>query len=231
VIAAIWLAAAVLLAPPRGAADDRRDRRDRLAPSRTALAAGGGVGTAVVIVVLLGVHVGVPVALVGAPVAGWALHRLPAARPAVEPGLALTLDLIAAALHAGRPVAQSVELALVGAPDGVVAVLTQVAALLRLGADPDEAWRPAAEHHSLAPVATAARRSSASGAKLAAAFGQCAVQLRLDAAAEAHGRAARAGVLALLPLGVCFLPAFVCIGVVPVVAGVARTAFLGGAVP
>jgi pilus assembly protein TadC len=39
--------------------------------------------------------------------------------------------------------------------------------------------------------------------------------------AEGHRRAARAGVLAVLPLGACFLPAFVLLGIVPVVAGLA----------
>jgi Flp pilus assembly protein TadB len=185
----------------------------------------------VAVVVLFGLRTGVPVALAGAPAAAWVVRRLPAARPAGEPELPLTLDLIAAVLRAGRPVAQAVELALDGAPEQVASVLSQVAALLRLGADPDEAWRPAAAHPSLAPVAAAARRSSASGAKLAAAFEQCAAQLRRDAATEAHGRAARAGVLSLLPLGVCFLPAFVCIGIVPVVVGVARAAFLSGTAP
>jgi hypothetical protein len=30
----------------------------------------------------------------------------------------------------------------------------------------------------------------------------------------------------MAPLGLCFLPAFVCLGVVPVVLGIARTAFV-----
>jgi pilus assembly protein TadC len=34
-------------------------------------------------------------------------------------------------------------------------------------------------------------------------------------------RAERVGVWTLLPLGCCFLPAFVCLGVLPVVLGVA----------
>ena len=38
----------------------------------------------------------------------------------------------------------------------------------------------------------------------------------------------RAGVLIAGPLGICFLPAFICLGVVPVVAGLARNALTSG---
>ncbi|MDQ3055153.1 MAG: type II secretion system protein F, partial [Actinomycetota bacterium] len=38
-------------------------------------------------------------------------------------------------------------------------------------------------------------------------------------------RAQRAGVALMAPLGLCFLPAFVCLGVVPVVVGIASRVF------
>lgn len=47
-----------------------------------------------------------------------------------------------------------------------------------------------------------------------------AVDRRADAAAEGLVRAERLGVRLVLPLGVCVLPAFVCVGVVPVVLGI-----------
>ena len=37
----------------------------------------------------------------------------------------------------------------------------------------------------------------------------------------------RAGVLAAAPLGLCFLPSFVCLGIVPIVVGIARGVFTG----
>jgi pilus assembly protein TadC len=40
-------------------------------------------------------------------------------------------------------------------------------------------------------------------------------------------KAERVGVWSLLPLGLCFLPAFVCLGVVPVILGVAGEVFAG----
>ncbi|ORB82442.1 hypothetical protein B1T49_27950, partial [Mycobacterium persicum] len=48
-----------------------------------------------------------------------------------------------------------------------------------------------------------------------------AAQSRQDAAHAATAGAQQAGVLIAGPLGLCFLPAFVCLGLVPVVAGLA----------
>jgi pilus assembly protein TadC len=63
-------------------------------------------------------------------------------------------------------------------------------------------------------------RSGRSGAALALALHRAADTAR--AAAETAGDAAgrRAGVLLVLPVGLCFLPAFVLLGVVPVAVGV-----------
>ena len=75
----------------------------------------------------------------------------------------------------------------------------------------------------LAPVARAMARAEASGAAPAETVARVADECReaYEAAATAAARAV--GVRATVPLGVCFLPAFLLIGVVPVVAG------LGGA--
>ena len=49
--------------------------------------------------------------------------------------------------------------------------------------------------------------------------------VRTWSAVSATAAAERAGVLIAGPLGLCFLPAFVCLGVVPVVAGLAGDVF------
>jgi hypothetical protein len=46
-------------------------------------------------------------------------------------------------------------------------------------------------------------------------------QHRLDAGDAARAAAERAAVLIAGPLGLCYLPAFLCLGIVPVVAGLA----------
>jgi hypothetical protein len=149
--------------------------------------------------------------------------------PAGGPGDAnvpLLLDLVAAALRAGRPLPDALELAAPAGAPATAACLVQVARLLRLGAEPERAWAAVAEG-PLRPLLPVAVRSAASGLKLAAAFERLAAELRADRAATDLARASRAGVLALAPLAACFLPSFVCLGVVPTVAGVVGAA-LGG---
>jgi Flp pilus assembly protein TadB len=156
-------------------------------------------------------------------VRGAAIRTARAARLAVDPDLSIALELVAAALRAGRPVADAVAIGAALAGAEARSALTAVAARLRVGAA--DAWQPAAGVAGLGAIAAIAARSSVSGARLAATFDRLAARLRAEASAAALARAHRAGVLVMLPLGLCYLPAFVCLGVVPVVVGVARTAF------
>ena len=100
----------------------------------------------------------------------------------------------------------------------------------QLGADPAQAWAQAgapADRH-IAAFLRMARRSAASGAALARGVEELAGDLRAEAADGARARAERASVLIAGPLGLCFLPAFVCLGVVPVVAGLAGDVLQSG---
>ncbi len=135
--------------------------------------------------------------------------------------LALALDLVAAALHSGQPLSTALLLAAPAADPASAALLGRVGGLLRLGADPADAWALAAGHPDLEPVAAAATRSADSGIRLADAFQRLAADVRANAGAAAEARAHRAGVLVVAPLGLCFLPSFVCLGIVPVVVGIA----------
>jgi Flp pilus assembly protein TadB len=153
------------------------------------------------------------------------LVRRAAGRPegGRDPALPLVLDLTAAALRAGRPLPTALELAAPAAGPEVAEALARVARLLRLGAEPAAAWAGVPPGSGVAPVVPVAVRSAASGAKLAAAFERLAADLRAEHAARAAARAERAGVLAMAPLAACFLPSFVCLGIVPVIAGIAST--------
>jgi pilus assembly protein TadC len=73
-----------------------------------------------------------------------------------------------------------------------------------------------------------ARRSSRSGAAFAGAVAELAAQRRLALEDRAVAAAERAGVLISGPLGLCFLPAFLCLGIVPVVVGLASRVLSGG---
>lgn len=159
----------------------------------------------------------------------WVAGRLvrSESRVGADPSLALVLDLVAAALRIGRPMADALALAAPAGRPEVAGVLDRVAALCRLGAEPEQAWTAAPRDGPLADVARVAVRSAASGLKLAAGFERLAVDIRAERVSAATVRAHRAAVFAMAPLAACFLPSFVCLGVVPVVVGVARNAFAG----
>lgn len=146
--------------------------------------------------------------------------------------LPLLLDLLAACLAGGAslPAAAQAVAAAVGGPAGER--LAAVAAALQVGTPPASAWPLLAggdvERDPLAPAARALARAAEGGAPVAAAVARMAADARLRARAEGEQRARRAGVIAVAPLGLCFLPAFVLLGVVPVVAGLAGP-LLGGA--
>jgi hypothetical protein len=131
-------------------------------------------------------------------------------------------DLLAACLSAGLPVATAVRAVVPALPPEAGAVLRRVGDLLALGSDQVTAWAPALEHPATAPLARGARRTARSGAALAGFATDLAVRVRAEADDRAEAVAQRAGVLVAAPLAACFLPAFLCLGVVPVVLGLAE---------
>ncbi|WP_408635635.1 type II secretion system F family protein [Phytohabitans suffuscus] len=136
--------------------------------------------------------------------------------------LPLAADLMAAGLRAGAPVdrAAAAVAEAIGGPLGER--LARVARSIRLGAEPAEAWSHIASVAGAGRMAHAAVRSSASGAALAGALTRLAGDLRADRAVASEAAARRAGVLIVLPLGLCFLPAFILAGLVPVLIAVLR---------
>ena len=135
--------------------------------------------------------------------------------------LASSWDLLAACLRGGLPVPDAVRIIAVDAPESAGSALRHTADLLALGSDPVAAWAPALTEPCTAELARGARRSARSGAALAAVAERLAAAVRSGADDLAEARAQRAAVAVAGPLGLCFLPAFLCIGVVPVVIGLA----------
>ncbi|MEU4694527.1 type II secretion system F family protein [Actinoplanes sp. NPDC023714] len=189
--------------------------------SRLVLAGLAGAGVAV----FVGGAYGVPLGLFAAIGAERALRRResPASRRERQRAVAdlpLGADLLAAALRAGAPVdraAAAVADAL-GGPLGTR--LERAARSLRLGAGPAEAWAHLDGLPGSERLVAAAIRSSASGGALAGALERLAADLRSDRTIAAEAAAQRAGVLIVLPLGLCFLPAFLLAGLVPVLIAV-----------
>ncbi|WP_245614202.1 type II secretion system F family protein [Actinokineospora inagensis] len=142
-----------------------------------------------------------------------------------ESRLAVTWDLLAACLIAGMPVSGALRAVADQVPGRPGAVLDDVADQLALGADARQAWATAVDCAEVAGLARAARRTARSGAGLAAVARGLAADVRERSGQVAEARAQRAAVLVTLPLGLCFLPAFLCVGVVPVVIGMTAPVF------
>jgi pilus assembly protein TadC len=155
--------------------------------------------------------------------------------PGPDPlAVASSLDVLAVCLEAGMAVSTAAAATAASAPPKLARVLRRAADLLALGADPTVAWSISPDTGtSTVDVQTdallrLARRSASSGAALADGVAGLADQSRHDAAHTAAAAAERAGVLIAGPLGLCFLPAFVCLGIVPVVAGLAGDVLQSG---
>ena len=126
---------------------------------------------------------------------------------------------MAAALAAGTPTDAAVALAARGCGPPLDGPLRRSPARLRLGAAADEAWRLARDDPVLRQLARLAVRSAASGAAMADACRELAAHAREAQVLEAEAAIKRAGVLSVLPVALCLLPAFVLVGVVPIVVG------------
>jgi Flp pilus assembly protein TadB len=138
--------------------------------------------------------------------------------------LPFAAELFAAVLKAGLP-PDTAALACGAAVGGELGGLfTRAGRALRLGAEPVQAWQYLAELPAARSLVRVLVRSADNGTSCAAAAIQLAQELRAAAAQAELASARRAGVLVVLPLGLCFLPAFVLAGVVPVVAAVLRGA-------
>lgn len=137
--------------------------------------------------------------------------------------LPIAVDLLSACLRGGTSWSVAVESVseALGGPLG--AELEAVAARVRLGADPAGAWQALAAEPALASLARTVARAADSGASLAPALRRLAQDHRRTARNAALARARSAGVRAVAPLGLCFLPAFVLLGIVPAIVGIAKT--------
>ncbi|MBO0680976.1 type II secretion system F family protein [Mycolicibacterium sp. S2-37] len=136
---------------------------------------------------------------------------------------ASAFDVLAACLVSGMAVSAAAAATAEFAPPGLSALLHRASDMLALGSDATSAWSGAGVPHDAHAEALMrlARRSAESGSALAAGVAALADESRQDAADAAQASAERASVLIAGPLGACYLPAFLCLGIVPVVAGLA----------
>jgi Flp pilus assembly protein TadB len=173
----------------------------------------------VVLTLAIGWPGGPPVGAATAAAVWWLSGR--AGRPArADPmTVAATWDLLAACLRSGLPVPTAVAVVAGELPAEPACALKSAADLLALGADPLTAWTEAAACPETAALARGAKRAARSGTGLADLVTDLAAEVRASASDTAEAAAQRAGVLITAPLALCFLPAFLCLGLAPVVAG------------
>ncbi len=140
-------------------------------------------------------------------------------RRALERGLPHVVDLMSALLASGA--APSVALARVAdvVEEPVGGELSSYVARLRLGRDPVSVWASMAEHPQLGALGRTLCRATQSGASVADALARLADDLRARRRADVESVVRTVEVRATAPLGACLLPAFVLVGVVPLVAG------------
>ncbi|WP_235537172.1 type II secretion system F family protein [Nocardioides sp. Soil805] len=226
---------AVLLAvppPPRWEAvrpDDRPDAlpaRPRVRPTwwRAVLSGLAGCAATLLLAGPLGLLAG-PVAAVAAWVA---LGRSESAavrdaRGAATRDLPHLVDLLAATLRSGAAPTAALASVCAACPGPAADRLEPVLARLRVGAHPGQVWEVLSRDDVLAPLGHTLARAEASGTSVADAIGRLADDLEREALASVEDRARAVGVKAAVPLGLCLLPAFILIGIVPTVAGLLAT--------
>jgi pilus assembly protein TadC len=186
----------------------------RLAATVAALLAG---------VVLLGGPVGLVAGLVAGAVCWRVTGRMepPAVRRRRERLAAAVphvVDLMAACLAVGLSPAAALEQITDAVESPVRDELAALTARLRLGVDPATVWHDLARHPQLGGLGRSLARAVDSGASVADAMQRLADDLRRHGRAEVESKARSVGVKAAIPLGICLLPAFVLVGVVPLVA-------------
>ncbi|MFY0408797.1 type II secretion system F family protein [Solicola sp. PLA-1-18] len=145
-------------------------------------------------------------------------------REQVTRDLPLAVDLVVAALAAGRPPSLALRAAgeAVGGP--LADDLARACARIDLGADHLEVWHELGRDPALGPLGRAFARAARTGASVVDVLDHLADDLRRRRRGAAQEVARSVGVRTAAPLGLCFLPAFVLVAIVPAVAAVFSTA-------
>jgi Flp pilus assembly protein TadB len=184
----------------------------------------GTLSVAAGVLFFVGGGVGVGAALVAALACWWFTGRMepPSVRRRRERLVASiphAVDLLAAALAVGLAPGAALEQITEVVEPPLADELAELTSRLRMGVDPVTVWRDLSRHPELGGLGRAVLRAVESGASVADAMLRLADDQRRRSQAAVEGRARAVGVKAALPLGVCLLPAFILVGVVPLVAG------------
>ncbi|MGZ5398912.1 MAG: type II secretion system F family protein [Nocardioides sp.] len=139
-------------------------------------------------------------------------------REAVRRDLPVLALLLATSLRGGAGLGMAARQVCAALPGAAATRLGVVGDQLALGIDPERVWTMLAADPELAPLGRALARAERTGAPVAAVVQRLADDLATSSRAEVEDRARGVGVRAAVPLGVCLLPAFLLLGIVPLVA-------------
>ncbi len=140
-------------------------------------------------------------------------------RARVAADLPHVVTLLGCALRSGAAPAEALGVVARALPGPAADLLGPVSARLGLGGDPADVWADLATVPGLAPLGRTLGRAHRTGASVVEAVERLADDLTGAARAAVEDKARAVGVKAAVPLGICLLPAFVLLGIVPLVAG------------
>lgn len=190
-------------------------RRSPTALDMAAMAA--GLAAALLVGGVSGVLVGIAIGVVSRMV----LSRLPSEEKTDGEDVARrapdAVDCLAACLAAGSPLWPAMVVVGEAFGEPLQTVLGGCARRHAMGSPPDQVFGPLIAEPSLSRVGRILMRSSESGSSLTHALLAAGSRMRSQRAAELDRRARAVGVKAVGPLGLCFLPAFMLLAVVPIV--------------
>jgi Flp pilus assembly protein TadB len=165
-------------------------------------------------------YLSAPVVLIGA---FWILGRFESSasrrrRQLLVDQLPEALDLMMVSVQAGQPLRNAVLLAVNGLPEPVAGLIGRVSQGIAVGLTEAEAWQALADEPMVADLAADLARSLNWGTSSAVVLSSYRRQWRRRSATSRLAAAKAVGVRTILPLGLCYLPAFMLLGVVPMVA-------------
>lgn len=229
VCAAVTLgSAAWLLQPPNAVARSRaslpvsgQGLESHMNPTRRWLPLMAELSAGCAAAVFIGGFVGLVVGVMLA----WGVHRwlsnLPRAEQVArqrrtQAELPMVTELLGSCLASGASGASALRAVGDTANSDLRGQLRQVLAALEMGAAPHEAWATV-EGTELETIAAVMHRSATTGAPAAYLLSELGRDQRAERRLNALSEVRRLGVRSAGPLGLCFLPAFIVIGVVPLV--------------
>lgn len=218
-VAAVWVSFGPAHPAEQRTATPPRVGGPRVEPWVRVVPSAAAVMAVTAVTALSGAGAGV-IVLVGALLLWWRgfRGRTGPDRLPVTGELPVLIGLLASGIRAGATLPACLT-AVSGAARGRLGEeLAAVSEQLRLGAEPAMAWRRSALPEPLMAVGRDLARAADTGAPVAELLDRHVRDLRRTLRARSTARIERLGVLVVAPLGLCFLPAFILVGLVPMAA-------------